>query len=266
MKDIIEFTTKIGCPVACMDYCPQDVLVRNYKSSERLLTMDNFKKILSTVPKDVVVSFCGFCEPFANKDTMKMIKYAHDNGYKISLSSTLSGATREDVQQLIKIPLELFMLHLPDGKHSNIPVTQEYMENVFTVMQKIPNIGFMSMNDNFTTCEREDVARGLAGKKPYIYRLVNNCPNRKRPAVIVLPNGDVQFCCVDYTLKYKIGNLLEEDWATVHARFYEKRNKFDICNYCSYAWLPANSVFYRLAKDFSSMAGKIGRKDVAKKR
>ena len=34
---------------------------------------------------------------------------------------------------------------------------------------------------------------------------------------VILPNGDVVLCCMDYSLKHKIGNLLEQDYYEMFA-------------------------------------------------
>jgi hypothetical protein len=34
---------------------------------------------------------------------------------------------------------------------------------------------------------------------------------------VVLPNGDVVLCCMDYSIKHKIGNLLEQDYYDIFA-------------------------------------------------
>ena len=34
---------------------------------------------------------------------------------------------------------------------------------------------------------------------------------------VCLPNGDVVLCCMDYSLKHKVGNLLEQDYHEMFA-------------------------------------------------
>ena len=60
---------------------------------------------------------------------------------------------------------------------------------------------------------------------------------------IVMPNGDVYLCCMDWALEYKLGNLLEQSWLDVMASDVRKRGKEDretgchngICRHCAEA-------------------------------
>src|SRR3990170_7162976 len=204
----LEITTRIGCPVGCSKYCPQDVLVPNYKSEQKVLTLANFKAALTTVPKNVEVVFSGFCEPFSNKSAIDMIEYAYQQGYPVRLFTTLHQAERSDVERLIKLRLKEFCLHLPDGENMNIPVTEEYMANVFKVIRNVRNLSIMSMNDRFRSDNRENVVRGLETKR----RRVGYCTNFEAPQFVLLPNGSLQLCCRDFGLWHTVGNLLKENY------------------------------------------------------
>jgi adenine C2-methylase RlmN of 23S rRNA A2503 and tRNA A37 len=73
----LEITTKIGCSNMC-SYCPQQKIIRAYNDKETIMSLETFKICLDKVPKDVVIVFSGFCEPFLNPICIKMIKYAND--------------------------------------------------------------------------------------------------------------------------------------------------------------------------------------------
>ena len=32
---------------------------------------------------------------------------------------------------------------------------------------------------------------------------------------VLLPNGDVVLCCMDYSIKHKVGNLLEQEYCEI---------------------------------------------------
>lgn len=44
---------------------------------------------------------------------------------------------------------------------------------------------------------------------------------------VMMPNGDVYLCCMDYSLKHKLGNLL-----TTHFNRLDRNPPFELCRYC----------------------------------
>jgi hypothetical protein len=78
-KERLEITTMIPCPVRCMKYCPQEVLVKRYKSTP-IMDMDTFMRCIANVPQNVQIWFSGFSEPFANPRCMNMIKTVYEMG------------------------------------------------------------------------------------------------------------------------------------------------------------------------------------------
>ncbi len=217
------------CPNFCREYCPQEVFIKNYPGDQsELLSLVDFKRIISGVPKSVIIDFSGFCEPFVNKETIEMVKFANNWGYRLSMFTTLRGASESDVHELIKIPFFQLCLHLPDGKFLSFPLTQEYMLNVFTVIKGVRNAVFMSMNDSFKSDNRENVVRGLY-RKSHHFRY---CWRWAKPDFVVLPNGDVHLCSRDFGLWHKVGNLLHENYSEIRERYLHSRN-FELCRYCT---------------------------------
>lgn len=242
-EETLEITTAVTCINKCPVYCPQETFVRNYDGdkSEQLLFSD-FQKILSTVPHNIIIIFSGFCEPFTNRYAIRMVKYAHESGYRIAMFTTLRGASEADIEELLTVPFSHFCLHLPDGEHLNFPLTNEYMVNLLKTVQGIRNATFMSMNNNFKTDNRENVIRGLH-KKPHYF---GYCHKRIRPQFVVLPNGNVQLCCIDFALRHKVGNLLNEEYAHIRERFF-RTGKPDLCKYCSHDLPYGTAAFSHIA-------------------
>lgn len=225
-EEYLEITTKIGCPVMCLKCCPQEVTTKNYRSNQKTLTFENFKTALYHVPEKLPICFSGFSEPFASKDTLKMVKYAFENGHPLLMFTTLFQASRNDVAELTRYNFLEFRLHLPDGENMKIPVTDEYKDNIFTVMQNIPNLTFSLMNHNFSTDSRENVVRGsFKGKKKVGY-----CFKRTSPQFVMLPNGDVQLCCMDFGLWHKVGNLFVNSYVEIRNNYQGKY--FELCSTC----------------------------------
>ena len=140
--------------------------------------------------------------------------------------TTLYGASTSDIQRLINIPFTAFCLHLCDGQHARIPLTNTYKDNVFTVLNNVPNLTFVQMNHSFRSNNRENITRnGITKKTKRGY-----CWKRQAPAMVLLPNGNLQMCCMDFALNYKIGNLLKEAYADVRMRYLRNRKKLELCN------------------------------------
>jgi hypothetical protein len=246
-SEYVEFTLAIGCPVNCHKFCPQEVLIKNYGKSERLLSLENFKIMLSHIPRNIMLDFSGFCEPCVNPSFADMAKYAYDEGYRIHVATTLQGASDKTVKGLLDLKYEGFVLHLPDGKYANFNLSQEYKENIFRVMQQIPNLQFITMNDLFVSNERENLCRGILPKP----RRVGFCRKTMTPQFVVMPDGRVQTCDMDFKLEYSIGNLLQDDYATLVKRFRDKQSSFKMCHYCKKYYPLDRFLIY-------TVAGKLG--------
>jgi len=236
-KGTFEITTSIlkkGCAVACT-ICPQELLVKKYIPSKNLnlLSFEDFVTILSKVPKSYRIDFAGYSEPFLNKDCSKMMKHACDSGYRVCCYTTLVGASLEDVEVLASLPFSRsdacpLVIHVPDSRGiMPIRITKRYRAVLKSIISKnLPFIGFMTMDK--TGDPHPDII-DLVGKlkefKPIsrannleveeiksVERVSGRILCRPMPKLnhnILLPNGDVQLCCMDYGLKHKLGNLLE---------------------------------------------------------
>ncbi len=153
-KEYLEITTTIGCTVGCLRYCPQEVTTGNCSDKQKTLTMDGFKMALGHIPPKLPLVFSGFSEPFANKETINYIAYAHETQHPVGIFTTLQGVSQTGLKELLKYKYLVFCLHLPDGRTAKIPVTEEYKNNGFTVLQNIPNVSLSIMNDGFVADNR----------------------------------------------------------------------------------------------------------------
>ena len=237
--EYLEVTTQIGCPVKCWKYCPQEVTVKNY-SGKRTLSQNDWKIILSHIPKKIPLVFSGFCEPFANSETIKLIDMAYETGHPLGIYTTLYQASRDDVDRLIKYPFLTFCLHLPDGNAMKIPLSQNYKDNVFTVLHNVKNVSFSIMNDLFKSTNRENIARGRSIKNnPFRF-----CVKLTRPQFNLLPNGNVILCSHDFNLSHILGNLLTENYSEIRKRFLKNNKKFKLCSLCyNNSFLSALLIF-----------------------
>ena len=236
----LEITTSVGekkgCAVACK-ICPQPLLVTQYKGETvRYLTYDNFKKILSKVPKTYRIDFSGYAEPFLAKDCVRMIKYASDAGYYICCYTTLIGVTYQDIDILETLSFSMakkcpLHIHLPDANGvMPIKVTEKYKNILkYLISKELPFVSFMTMDKRGKVhpdlIEIMEKVPNFSGSFHAISRASNLddkqvgrksgkifCrPMPKLNHNVLLPNGNVQLCCMDYGLKHTLGNLLEQE-------------------------------------------------------
>lgn len=230
----LEITTIAGCKVSCA-YCPQALFALEHKkvSNDRLMSLDTFKMALHTVPEEVDIHFSGYSEAFLNENCILMIKHAFDKGHSVSVYTTVEGMTINDVHELEKLSFKKFVIHLPDdGLHMRVKVDHHYL-NVFRelINSSIPNLTFidyfgihpevMSLIKNNDTVSRKltsragNVSNDLTGKPPNIKGPLRCRVGRDKKNVL-LPNGDVSLCCVDYGRQHVLGNLVQNSYGQLH--------------------------------------------------
>jgi hypothetical protein len=251
----LEFTTQMGCRVACLKYCPQELIMAGYKGEPKL-SLAAFKKYLSTVPKEMDVYFSGVSEPFQNQETIDMIEWAHENGHAVVIYSTLTGLTPEHAERLIKIPIKKLVLHLPDAYgNARIPNhDRQYQQARAIVEDGIKNIEFMNMGRNFVSNQCEGMARGTTPTHKTGRR---TCFFLQKPGYQVRPNGEVTFCCMVRGLSAVVGNLNENTYLELAALHPEISHRMStdpdsICHRCQ---IGENYWFWRAMKFKESALG-----------
>jgi hypothetical protein len=250
---LMEVTTKIGCPNNCLKYCPQEVTVRNYKDPTKILTLEAFRKACETLPEKLEVRFSGFSEPFSSPECAEMIDYAFQSGFRVSVFTTLIGMTEEDVKKILrhKDNFEVFCIHIPDGKVFSKPITDDYKDRYFQIIQGVSVATSMLMNKSFRTNNRENVVRGLYAKR----KRFGYCPNLREPQFEMLPNLDLYLCCMDFGLWHKMGNLYETPYPAIRERYLRSHKDFNLCHLCSnyivYPDLIPNRLLTSLLTSFS---------------
>lgn len=236
----LEITTRIGCSINCV-YCPQKLLATNYfrgdKNRKAELSFDDFKTCIDKLPKGTRIDFSGMAEPWLNKRCTDMVLYASEKGFPIAIYTTLVGMTKEDFERIKTINCEEFILHIPDDKsNAHIQVTRDYIGLLSEVVlfrkegrQLVtgyschgsihPDIIKMIPPDSKLITELIDRAGNLEDE--YIESKINigevvciNCNDNINHNVL-LPDGTIVLCCMDYGMKHILGNLLTDDYETI---------------------------------------------------
>lgn len=272
----LEITTNIapkGCVVDCA-FCPQRVLSKSYVG-ETVLSLDRFKELIDKVPKEIRITFAGFTEPFLNKYCTDMVIYAHTSGHPVSVFTTAVGMRPIDVYRLKDIPYVGnpnggFCLHLPNQERiAKHPINANYIKTIEAfkeVHHQIKNFYGMCMGfevhesvrhlfPNVTVpwfYNRSGNLRTESLLKPELEKVwnrVQHAPVKTEPQTcgcaerlyhnVLLPNGKVSLCCMDYSLEYIVGNLLEQSYDDVVP---EDEACFEICKLCENGICPSNKM------------------------
>lgn len=201
----LEITTYIGCPNMC-SYCPQKLLMNSYKG-ERVMTLNTFKKILSNTPTDVEIHFSGFSELFFHKEAVSFLKEALKN-HQVIVYTTTKGITDEVYEQIKDLKFKEFHIHDIGGVR-DIPFKTDSIQ--------INDNNKISRGGNLWKVESKEKTGKHCKKSPTFEHNV------------VLPNGDVVLCCMDYGLKHKLGNLLEQNFNDL-----KREGNYNLCKTCEW--------------------------------
>ena len=265
---VMELTTMIGCPLMCT-FCPQENLRTNYGKDTKYMQPMDLLTVLSKIPKNTRIDFSGMSEPWANPEATTMLEMVLYMGFKVAIYTTLYGMTNpERVKKVLEShpdKVEVVMLHLPDanGNMKGWKYSEEWLENLKVMSQlNLPcGVGAMTMDGSgLVAPELQGIVGRLAGWKGHTRadslpveqiggQDISITPRndfaltcRSTPFYdrnVLLPNGDVVLCCMDYNLKHVIGNLLKQTYEEIFAgeklaeivRMNEKP-EFDKCSIC----------------------------------
>jgi hypothetical protein len=246
----IEITTRIGCPIRCR-YCPQGKLISEYyplhsRSNKAFsLSLSNFKNICDKIPADVDIHFSGMCEPFINPAAVEMVKYAATE-HSVSVFTTLTGLTAEKYDELRRIPFRWFCIHVPDGQlNTGLKCTPEYLKLLQYVVDNPPECEkfWFSMHGDYHPAlipiiygqEIENNINDRAGNLDIAWSDKTEkdnpvCSCSRYDQNVLLPDGTVLLCCMDYGMTHILGNLLLQNYDDL-----KRAGPYELCRKCSRA-------------------------------
>lgn len=240
---MIEITTKIGCSLNCR-YCPQDLLINSYYSTNNkennieLLDIMNFKifkECIDKIPPNIDIHFSGMCEPWQNPECTKMILYAYNKGHSIHVFTTLQGMSRDDYLKIRELDLKSFVLHIPDSEYnSKFKIDDSYLNLLREVIKDTIDgrfkISYYSCHGNVHESIKELIEfskipinnqmfdragnlheEGIISSKEKKGQIICKwCGGNALNKNVLLPNGVVLLCCMDYGMEFPLGNLLNQ--------------------------------------------------------
>ena len=268
---VLEITSKVGCSVNCK-YCPQSLLIARYFKNDThrksIMSFSDFKEYIDKCPKETIIDFSGFVEPFLNDDSIKMMEYCSIAGHDMTLFTTLRGLNEVDAHRVIQLPFKYVCLHVPDKyNYARIPMTDEYFKVLRLFVDSKKNNGepfIDTANSQFDAheaiinitkgrlkiyCEMMDRAGNINDKEGVLAH------NKAEGAIfctrafslnhnVLLPDGSLALCCNDFGLEHILGNLTNQTYdEIIHGevlRGIKRAMQIDsderiICRNCTYA-------------------------------
>jgi len=240
----MELTTMVGCPLMCT-FCPQEPLRTTYGDNTKYMQPMDLMTILGKLPKNTRIDFAGMSEPWANPACTTMLEMVLHLGFKVAIYTTLYGMTDpERVKLALEThfnQVEVVMLHLPDANKNmkGWKQTDEWMHalKVMSTLNVPCGVGAMTMDKSgMVAPELQDIVGRLAGWQGHTRadslpveqigaQDISITPYNTFPLTcrstpfydrnVLLPNGDVVLCCMDYNLKHVIGNLLTQSYKQI---------------------------------------------------
>ena len=245
-RPTLEVTTMIGCPLMC-NFCPQDNLRDTYgKEAPKYMSLATFRTAIDKLPWDTRIDFSGMAEAWVNPECSDMLAYALERGHDVAIYTTLynwDSATVDRVADLLSqytSQIEVFSIHFPDeyGNMKGWKYSTEW-EYAFRAMSGIvQHLGIkleaMTMSDHGRI--HQDLQHlgiqlynwfghdraGSLNKEQVKEQPINFVTRHEQPVScsktvnydqhVLLPNGDVVLCCMDYDLKHVIGNLVTDSY------------------------------------------------------
>lgn len=271
--ELFEINAVVGCSIACK-YCPQKKLINAY-TGKKMLSLEDFKTAIDKIPPYMTIAFSGFSEPFLNPEMAEMIRYAGEKGRDIFLNSTLVGLTKEKFEIIKDVPISGFVLHLPDkNQNAKIPISDDYIQVLKQVLdwKQIKDGEEQSVvtKANGQGEPPDEISGIVSGKVLFHIELADRAGNLNdqelysigshkgpiycsySPALnnnVMMPNGDIYLCCMDFGLQHKLGNILSQNWDEIRNSKELKRiraalqdeTKECLCRHCTEA-LTCNNV------------------------
>lgn len=237
---MMEITTKLGCSVNCK-YCPQELYIKEYLrtgNGEKILSLENFKICIDKLPENTFIEFAGFTEPFFNEKCIDMIKYAKERGYRVNLFTTLRGLKPEQVDDILKIDFEEFVLHAPDKQgYAVIPIDETYKKILERLVNAKKTNGNCFIDYVSAQGDVPDEIKDILGDDIRVYVVLNDragnledpCLYGKKGLVgrvrcelskdinhnVLLPDGRVIICSNDWGMKHVMGNLITDTYKQI---------------------------------------------------
>lgn len=191
------------------------------------MRLEDFKTAIDKLPPGTRIDFSGMCEPFANKQCTDMILYAARQGFPLALYTTLQGATMWDWERLRDVYFDVVTIHLPDCEgRSHFLITDEYLEVLsawnchnYSCHGRIDDRVVPYIRQRNLITFMHDRA-GNVECRPHHHigedhNLICVTSGKAMDHNVLLPDGTVLMCCMDYGMTGVFGNLFKQSYREV---------------------------------------------------
>lgn len=240
----MELTTMVGCPLMCT-FCPQDNLRTKYGKATKYMRPEDLSHILEKLPRNMIIYFAGMAEPWANPQCTEMLRAVLSRNFKVAIYTTLYGMKSDDARAVAELleahdsQVTTLKLHMPDanGNMKGWKNTEEWRKAYAIIRQVKVSCGVETMTMDYSGVVHADVSElvgpvsngfapntrgGSLNMEQIEGQRIAETPRHETAVMcrytpvydknILLPNGDVVLCCMDYDRKHVIGNLLEQTY------------------------------------------------------
>jgi len=265
-KTLTIETTNI-CNAFCT-FCPHPKMKRNQTMMATLL----YEKIITEAKElgveEVILSFFG--EPFCDRNLMNRIKFAKENGLKVTLYTNGILLDGDRIKDIIDAKLDKIFISLDSYSNEHyrkirlVGKYDEVVDNINTLIEmkqtrksKFPivEIGMILLDKNDkkvikTFMKKWKRANDVVIRQPHDWISEGTDIKNQLPcyplwnAFYVLCDGRVVPCCMDYDATYVLGDVnnqtLKEVWETSKQLKLLRKNHleqtadcFDFCKNCT---------------------------------
>jgi hypothetical protein len=214
------------------------------------MSLADFKTIVDKLPLTVRLDFSGQAEPWVNPECTDMFEYAMQKGFRTAIFTTLYDWDEATVHRMGELlfnyakQIDIVKIHFPDdqGNMKGWKPSEEWNyafagvtavvqaagihyeamtmsdHGVHPAIQNLPGVGVshswsIAAHDRAGTLDTDSVK-----EQPIAFSPKHNYPVKCSKTDlynqgVLLPNGEVLLCCMDYDKKHVMGNLLEQDYA-----------------------------------------------------
>lgn len=238
----IEITTKIGCRINCK-YCPQKKLLNKYYEKDKnrisMMTLEMFERCINHIPDEAIILFSGMVEPLHNPLCRDMMEMVLEKGHKVDLYSTFSEISFEETEKISRLPLGFVGLHVADKrKFAKIVADEAYYKKIEFLVNAKKADGTPFVNVCNAQTDPDDVVAAICdGKYEILTTMLDRAGNlqdenlyskrmlhgkiscslcgKKLNHNILLPDGTLILCCMDYGMKHILGNLRDQNYEEI---------------------------------------------------
>ena len=224
LKALIFETTSI-CNLSC-----KICYINEIKRKPAIMSFDLYKKVLDNTPRLERISLNNWGEPLLNKDLFRMVKYAKNSGIR-NVIFTTNGSLLNDKysNEIIESGLDIIEFSIHKDKESYKNIRNFNYHNMVTIIDNF--ISFRNKNksnlkiaikivvDNTTELKIKYLKEKWSDKVDYIKLIPRIFSGQKKRnsfcqeligsyngRLVILSDGYVVPCCVDYLGLLYIGN------------------------------------------------------------